>query len=291
MLSTPPIPPPRVCFVLVAYNQAQWVRQACEAALNQDYSPLEIIFSDDASTDDTFEIMSTIVQAYSGPHHVRLNRNAKNLGLINHINRLQTLANADLLIGAAGDDISLPHRTRRLVEAFQQSGGQAYSFHSSVNIIDGGGEASRIWRPPLTDNHPDPTVWMTSMATLIGATQAWARPLFDRFGPITETLAYEDLVLAYRAMLLGGLRYLDEPLVHYRENIGLSTQHIRQLTPLKAKIRKLSVRLAVLNQRRRDCLKVGRRSLARSLGIRVLALWCRLIVLRTRIRLSGDRVG
>ena len=35
---------PRVVFVLLAYNQARWVRQACEAALNQDYQPLDIIF-------------------------------------------------------------------------------------------------------------------------------------------------------------------------------------------------------------------------------------------------------
>ena len=43
-----------VSFLVIAYNQERFVREACEAALNQDYPNLEIIFSDDASTDATY---------------------------------------------------------------------------------------------------------------------------------------------------------------------------------------------------------------------------------------------
>lgn len=36
--------PLRVCLLVTAYNHAAWVREACEAALQQDYGPLDIIF-------------------------------------------------------------------------------------------------------------------------------------------------------------------------------------------------------------------------------------------------------
>jgi glycosyltransferase involved in cell wall biosynthesis len=40
---------PLVSFVLLTYNQEKYVADALRAALNQTYSPLEIIISDDCS--------------------------------------------------------------------------------------------------------------------------------------------------------------------------------------------------------------------------------------------------
>lgn len=265
---------PRVVFVLVAYNQARWVRQACEAALNQDYSPLEILFSDDASTDDTFAIMQAVADDYRGPHRLRLNRNTQNLGLIHHVNHLHELADADLLVVAAGDDISLPTRTSALVQAFRAAAGRAYSFHSAVQTIDEQGQVTGLWRPPLTELQPDPAHWMTSMSTLIGASHAWTRELFTSFGPICQQGAYEDLVLAYRAMLLGGLQYLDTPLVQYRQNIGLASGP-RGLSRYDRLMRSLNLKIAVFEQRRLDCLTVGRGDLATSLAETVAGLQLR----------------
>lgn len=140
--------PLRVCLLVTAYNHAAWVREACEAALQQDYGPLDIIFSDDASSDDSYKIMTEVAAGYAGPHRVRLNRNAENLGLIRHVNALQTMADADLLVASAGDDISLPQRVSTLVAAYHQHRGTAYSFHSSVITMDAAGHDTGLCRPP-----------------------------------------------------------------------------------------------------------------------------------------------
>ena len=50
---------PLITFALMAYNQEQLIEEAVAGALAQTYSPLEIILSDDCSTDRTFSIMST----------------------------------------------------------------------------------------------------------------------------------------------------------------------------------------------------------------------------------------
>jgi glycosyltransferase involved in cell wall biosynthesis len=44
---------PLISFMLFAYNQEHYIRRAVEAAMAQTYSPLEIILSDDASSDGT----------------------------------------------------------------------------------------------------------------------------------------------------------------------------------------------------------------------------------------------
>jgi glycosyltransferase involved in cell wall biosynthesis len=43
-----------------------------EGAFSQTYSPLEIILSDDCSSDRTFEIMEEMAREYQGPHLVKV---------------------------------------------------------------------------------------------------------------------------------------------------------------------------------------------------------------------------
>jgi glycosyltransferase involved in cell wall biosynthesis len=57
--------------------------------------------------------MKEMAASYNGPHKVILNRNEKNLGIGGDINRIMEIAQGELIIGVAGDDISLPERTKK----------------------------------------------------------------------------------------------------------------------------------------------------------------------------------
>ena len=109
---------PLITFVLVAYDQEQFIAEAVQGAFSQTYSPLEIILSDDCSPDRSFKIMQAQAKAYQGPHEVHVRRNQQNLGLIQHINSLMQLVNGELVVIAAGDDVSLPSRVARTYEGY-----------------------------------------------------------------------------------------------------------------------------------------------------------------------------
>ena len=53
---------PLVTVALFAYNSEELVGDAVESLLAQTYSPLEIILSDDCSTDGTFEVMRRLAE-------------------------------------------------------------------------------------------------------------------------------------------------------------------------------------------------------------------------------------
>lgn len=97
------IPPP-VTFMIMIFNQAKYIVDAVQSAFGQEYDgPLEILLSDDASTDGTTELLRKMVERYDGPHSVRLSVNRSNLGLMAHFNKVFALARHDLVVCGAGD--------------------------------------------------------------------------------------------------------------------------------------------------------------------------------------------
>jgi glycosyltransferase involved in cell wall biosynthesis len=89
---------PLVPFALFAFNQEKYIREAVEGESTQTYSPLEIILSDDCSSDRTFEIMEEMAREYQGLHLVKVRRTAKNYGVIDHVISIARVSNGDLLI-------------------------------------------------------------------------------------------------------------------------------------------------------------------------------------------------
>src|SRR4051794_16250166 len=104
---------PLVTFAVFSYNQEPFIRQAVRAALDQTYARLQIVLSDDSSSDGTFDAMRQMAAEYRGDHQITLNRNDKNLGIGGHIRKLAELAKGEVIVIAAGDDISFPERTSR----------------------------------------------------------------------------------------------------------------------------------------------------------------------------------
>ncbi len=210
---------PLVSFTIKAYDQESLIAEAVAGAFAQTWSPLEIILSDDGSPDGTFRVMQELAAAYTGRHRVVLNRNPKNLGIAGHMNRLARLVSGRLWVDSAGDDISEPQRVARLVAAWQSGRGRVKAVHSGFTEIDEAGRPVRIGGPSrviLDAPGPDPLTIVTTGANGVGATALWDMELFDRFGPIPDGCKVQDGVLFFRAALLDGISYLDEPLIRYR---------------------------------------------------------------------------
>ena len=68
---------PKVSFCIISYNQERYIKEAIESAFAQEYENLEIIISDDASSDSTPFIIKEMVENYKGSHEVIYNLNEK----------------------------------------------------------------------------------------------------------------------------------------------------------------------------------------------------------------------
>ncbi len=211
----------RISLVLFAFNQRELVREAVESCFAQDSEPLEILLSDDASTDGTTELLEELASGYRGPHRVRVRRNPTTLGIGEHYNQAIQAAAGELIVTAAGDDVSLPHRVRTLARAWDEAGNTVDLVASSLIDLSRDGKPLGTLKVDDLSNWKTPEQWLRKRPKVIGASHAFTRRLHQHFGNFRKDLVYEDQIMAFRASCQGGGITIDEPLVSYRRG-GMS---------------------------------------------------------------------
>jgi glycosyltransferase involved in cell wall biosynthesis len=122
---------PRVSIICASYNYGQYVAQAVDSLLCQDFDSLEVIVIDDASTDETRSVLAR----YSGNPRVGLVCHEANQGHIRTYNEGLALARGQFVGLLSADDYCCSrHAVSRVVSMFDDhpSVGMVYSGHSVV---------------------------------------------------------------------------------------------------------------------------------------------------------------
>lgn len=209
---------PRVSFVIVAFNQSAYIDDAVAAALAQDYPNLQIVLSDDNSSDDTFARMQAIAAAYTGRHTIVLNRTGGGRGVLAHFYDALAHADGELMVGAAGDDMSAPDRVSRLVANWHGTG--AAGIYSAWNRVDVTGRFLAC--EGIAEQHDrDMTAYFPDRDVRIafGCTAAYDIAFLRSIPIPAQTIWSEDYFWSAVAMMAGrDILYLEEPLVDYRQN-------------------------------------------------------------------------
>lgn len=94
---------PMVSIIVPNYNHASYLRERLDSIYRQTYTDYEVILLDDASTDDSVEILSEYACRY--PHNTRLVLNEQNSGKVFHQwNKGLSLAKGEYIWIAESDD-------------------------------------------------------------------------------------------------------------------------------------------------------------------------------------------
>jgi glycosyltransferase involved in cell wall biosynthesis len=96
---------PTLSVILSNYNHAEFIERALAAVLSQSFADFELLICDDASTDDSVEVIGRVTR---GDPRVSLVRNAKNLGLMPNVATLLGMARGEFIHWYAADDYLLP---------------------------------------------------------------------------------------------------------------------------------------------------------------------------------------
>jgi glycosyltransferase involved in cell wall biosynthesis len=207
---------PKVSLMMISYNQKEFIREALEGAISQDYANLEVVVSDDGSTDGTQEIIAEYQERY--PHRLIALLNKDNVGITRNSNRALRACAGKYIAFQGGDDILLPEKVSRQVEWFEADPARVlcghyvevfYEDHSRSphlaprRLVQGAGADLLIRHGGL----------FTAMSTMVAADKIPPHG-FDEALPVVS-----DYMLAIEVLASGGVfGYVEGVLARYRRH-------------------------------------------------------------------------
>jgi len=107
---------PKISVVMSVYNGGKYLEDSVKSILTQTYQDFEFIIVNDASTDDSLEIIKKIEDC-----RLRIITNPENIGLTKSLNKGIQLARGEYIARMDVDDISLPHRFETQVNFLEKN--------------------------------------------------------------------------------------------------------------------------------------------------------------------------
>ena len=187
---------PRASIIVPNFKHGRFLSRQLTSVFEQSIQDFELIFfSDDCSTDRTFEIMKDFVSKYEGPHQVVRAQNKTNLGIGEHINNVVRNSKGELILAATGDDVSLPQRTAATVNRWLDCGRKPCSIYSKNIVINSdGAQIGEIGSFPKQGSLAQKL--LSYMGGTLGCSHTWSRKVFKNFVPLLPDTVCEDRIIS-----------------------------------------------------------------------------------------------
>ena len=141
---------PLVSICIPTFNAARWILDCLESARAQSYRRLEVLIIDDASTDETVELIRSI-----DDERIRLVVNEQNIGLVRNWNKCIEMSRGDFIKFLFHDDILYPDCVDKMMRLLLSNENVGLVFSPRDVIVEGDPESklTKIWLQNCTTLH------------------------------------------------------------------------------------------------------------------------------------------
>lgn len=180
---------PAVTIVVTTYNSEKYIRETIASLQNQDYANLEILISDDASSDSTVSILNEI---NAHDPRITLNINPVNIGIAKNYNHAINSARGEMVIGISHDDLLPPHHVSCMIKHFKDP--TVGLVHCNAMRIDADGKEIRF---VAKDNEKirksrNPMKWLCFNNFIQSCGLMFRKQAFLDFGGWDESFSYDS---------------------------------------------------------------------------------------------------
>lgn len=254
-----------VSVAMATYNGERFVEEQLQSILDQTLPPLEVVVSDDGSTDDTLEVIRRVAAAHPGPTVVRILDDAGHLGVSGNFARAVEATTGEYIALSDQDDRWHPARVARAVAAFDADA-ELLLLHADADLVDTEGAPlgvtllgslglSRQEHAEIDAGRGFAAYIRRNLAT--GATVTFRRTLLRSALPFPAEWVHDEWLAAIAAAV-GTTRLDPAPVIDYRQHggneIGVTAPTLRyrigrMLEPRGDRYRELAERSALLVDR------------------------------------------
>ena len=227
----------KVTVSIPTYNRAHFLKESIPSILNQTFQDLELLICDNASTDDTAQVVASFREQDS---RVRYFCQKANLGIALNVRAALTLPQTEYVAFLSDDDLYCPNHLETAFEAFREYPDSAY--YACTSEIFGNGKSGWLRSDGVTDRQtrlqyfgarqavrflgretPGPFMTIVCRRNAISEDLDWGDPQF----------VPADLLLLTQIMVKGGFVYGNEATVRYRLHETNAATGSRKLSRLR----------------------------------------------------------
>ncbi len=209
---------PLVSVLVPTYNQAEWIAATVLSAVEQDHGNLEVVVTDDGSSDSSPGIIRDLAARYSGRLIPVLGET--NVGIPGNVNRGLAVCRGEYVAFLGGDDLFLPGKISRQLAFMQAHPDCGLSYHD-IDVFDSTTNRTiYTWSSRYGRRRGDARS-LVRYGPYTGATSIMVRrkdiPAHGCDGRIRigcDWLLFVEILAASR----GRIGYLDETLARYRRH-------------------------------------------------------------------------
>ncbi|MGI4893838.1 MAG: glycosyltransferase family 2 protein [Janthinobacterium lividum] len=225
---------PKVCVGIPVYNGEKYVAATIESVLAQDFEDLEVVISDNVSSDATGEICRDFA---SRDARVRYVRHEEHVGVADSFSRTFSLCRSEFFRWAAADDVSAPTFVTKALQVLEDHP-SAVVCYSEAAVVDAAGDRVRDDDFMLDLSGPSPSqrfrrIVLAPIKRHAGHEQyGLIRAQALRAAGAMSSHVYGDRVLLVRLALQGPMLRLPEVLFFNRDHDGRSQREgVRRTRP------------------------------------------------------------
>ena len=240
-----------VLILLASYNGESYIRQMIDSVLNQDYSNIQLILSDDGSTDGTEAILEQYATLY--PDSVTHYRSGRRFGNAqkHFMHLLSTFHDAPYIMFCDQDDIWHPDKVRKtlaLMTEVESDPAIPVMVHTDLQVV---GQDLEVISPSFCthsglDGNRLALNQLLVQNVVTGCTMMVNRTLAELSCRLTDmdVLLMHDWWIAMVASAFGKTGFLNEATIDYRQHgkNAVGAKNVHSPSYLAARLRAHSMR-------------------------------------------------
>ena len=210
----------KVDILLATYNGEKYLKEQIESLLDQTYTNIQIIISDDCSTDGTRDIL----KSYENNEKIKVYYQENNLGYVKNFEFLLKKVESDLYMLCDQDDFWKKEKVEKIVDKLQKENldlvfGDLEVVDENLNLLYPSYNKYMHLAHKIDKYHKDYRLqYLYNCMT--GCTMMSKKKFLDKILPLPTNSKYmiHDYWIGLIVSLNGKVGYLDKPYILYRQH-------------------------------------------------------------------------
>jgi glycosyltransferase involved in cell wall biosynthesis len=212
---------PLVSIAMATYNGGRFLREQLQSLVAQDYTHIEIVISDDGSSDETENIIHEFQSANA---NIFFHKNEGEHGFRQNFAHALQYCRGQYIALCDQDDLWMYNKISRLMAAI---GNNTMAYHNSLFVDEQGNSLHRTVMDKANPFSGSGAKVFLQFNCVSGHACLFKKELLDEVLPFPDA-RFHDWWISFVSASAGSVIYLPEILVHYRQHSTTKTDILKR---------------------------------------------------------------